>query len=308
MRNRKRMMHPSNSKSVTRAAKRVSEKANLTICPRIESQNQDTFDEHTKSPLLTNSNDAISKKESGFGGFPLDIVNVILDILYDDHDKATVICLGLTCRSYWNYVQGKPWTYFRFHKTEDQLVLRQYLAAFIESWIGPSYRRLGPDSQHIQTPFLSRAVYGNFPGAKEKALDDRWKDYKALAIREEDQEIHFVPKPLCLSAEQWFPLAAREFKKHILRWVARNDKKAEVYRKYRASCLCRWLMFNGGDKWLLSSRDHVAYGKPSQFSLNPLLAVLVAFPDDGKSWPMKSKESMKKSQGENAKKNKKASK
>ncbi|KAJ8060817.1 hypothetical protein OCU04_009901 [Sclerotinia nivalis] len=293
---------------MTRAAKRVSETPSLTICPRTQSQNRDTFDEHTKFPLLTNSDDAISEQKSDFESFPLDIVNVILDILYDDHDKATVICLGLTCRSYWNYVQGKPWTYFRFHKTEDQLVLREYLAAFIETWIGPNYRRLGPDSRHIQTPFLSRAVYGNFPGAKEKTLDDRWKDYKALVIREEDEDIHFVPKPLGLSAEQWFPLAARELKKHILRWGVPNDKKAAVYRKYRASCLCRWLMFNGGDKWLLSNRDHVAYGKYFQFSLNPLLAVLMAFPDDGKSWPMKSKKSIKKIQGENAKKKKKASK
>ncbi|APA14456.1 hypothetical protein sscle_13g092260 [Sclerotinia sclerotiorum 1980 UF-70] len=281
-------MHPSNPKSVTRAFKRVAETASPIICPGTEGQNQDTFNEHTKSPLLTNSNDATSKNQSKFQGFPLDIVNIILDILQEDHDKATIICLGLTCRTYWNYIQGKPYTYFQFDKTEDQIALREYLAAFIETWTGPNYRRLGLHSRYIQTPFLSRAVYGNLPGTEEKALDDRWKDYKSLVIHEEDQEIHFTPKPLGLNAEQWYPLAARELKKHILRGEARNDK-TEIYSAYRASSLCRWLVFNGGDKWLLYSRDHVAYGKSSQFSLNPLIAMLMAFPDDGKSWTMKSK-------------------
>ncbi|CAD6446855.1 b5e0a99f-4239-457d-960c-f92f41e5017e [Sclerotinia trifoliorum] len=288
------MMHPSNSKSLKRAPKHESQTRNLTICPVTEGQNQHALDEHSKSPLLTNSDDATSKKTSKFEGFPLDIVNIILDILYEDQDKATIICLSLTCRSYWNYIQGKPYTYFRFHKTEDQLALQNYLAAFIETWMGPAYRRLGPHSRYIQTPFLSRAVYGNFPGTEEKALDDQWKDYKTLVIREENQEIHFVPRPLGLSADEWFPLAARELKKHILRGEARNDK-AEVYSAYRASSLCRWLMFNGGDKWLLYSRDRVAYGKSSQFSLNPLIAMLMAFPDYGKSWPTKSKKSLKRS-------------
>ncbi|KAF7957107.1 hypothetical protein EAE96_004427 [Botrytis aclada] len=266
-------------------------------------QNQETLCKSPGTELVAISNNVAPTKKSEFKGFPLDVINILFDILYDEDERTTIICLALTCRSCWNFFQGKPWKGFKFGTMEDGSFYERCFIELIESWIGPGYRRIGPDSRYIETPFLSRAVYGDHPGVEEKILNDRWKDYKMLDTREDPyRATYHVPKPFGVSADTWFPLAARQLKKEVLSWETLNDTRAKLAAAFHSSSLYRWLLSNGGQAWLLANRAY----KKSKICNTPSMAVLLYFPDEGQSWPTEPKRPKPTGKGPSARKLRKA--
>ncbi|TGO45026.1 hypothetical protein BCON_0432g00050 [Botryotinia convoluta] len=272
--------------------------------PKPKKQNQETVCKSPETELVAIANTVAPTKKSEFKGFPLDIINILFDILYEEDEKTTIICLALTCRSHWNFFQGKPWKRFQFGTLEDGSFYDRSFIDLIETWIGPGYRRIGINSQHIETLFLSRAVYGDCSGVEEKTLDDRWKDYKTLASRDDGtyRLIHHVPKPFGVSADKWFPLAARQLKNEFLSWGPSNIRNPLLYRCFRRSHLCQWLLSKGGEKWLLLDRMY----RKTESSNGGLFAVLMRFPDEGQSWPVVPMRSKLAGTGRNAKKRRKA--
>ncbi|KAI9639921.1 hypothetical protein NHQ30_011697 [Ciborinia camelliae] len=278
--------------SVIGALKAISEPSDHTIVTETHGKNQDvdTVDQRINLESLAISINILadviltglkvdtvdSAAESQFQGFPPEIAAIIIDILHAQNDKATIICLGLACRSYWYYLKSKPKSYYRFSIIENQLALRKQMIGLIGSWLGPNYRRPGCDSEHIETLFLSRTMYGDIPGEKEQALEERWRDYKTLVIHENKLNWHQVPSPFGMTAEEWFPLAARKLKKNILGWVGFwLPMEAALYRKYRTSCLCQWLLSNG---------DGAAWRKHKFQNMDVELALLLSFPDEGQEF------------------------
>ncbi|KAM0131371.1 hypothetical protein ACHAPC_009951 [Botrytis cinerea] len=251
--------------------------------PKPKKQNQDAFYEFPESELVTIANNIAPMKKNEFKGFPLDIINIIFDMLYEEDEPTTIICLALTCRNYWDFFQGKPWKKFSFGTLEDGSFYERSFIELTESWIGPAYRRIGPDSRHIETPFLSRAVYGDQPGKEEKTLDDRWKDYKTLTSRDEEagRLTRHVPKPFGVSADKWYPLAARQLRDEMSSPKTTNCRSAAFHKSFRHSSLCQWLLSNGGEKWLLLDRMY----KKTDNCDGGCIAALMCFPDEGQSWP-----------------------
>ncbi|KAF7901500.1 hypothetical protein EAF00_003721 [Botryotinia globosa] len=240
----------------------------------------------SKSPgteLVAINNNVVPTKKSEFKGFPLDIINMLFDTLLERDELSTIICLALTCRTCWSLFQGKPWQRFvKFGKGEGCTFYEPCFIGLVETWIGPSFRRVGRDSRYIETPFLSRAVYGDLPGSMEIFLNARWKDYQTLTSREDvtHRLIHHVPKPFSVSADEWFPLAAQQFRIQFLTWEPSAIKNNSLYKRFRQSRLCHWLLSSSEEKWLVLNRK---YGKtkPSHYAL---MAALLYFPDEAQSW------------------------
>ncbi|TGO17111.1 hypothetical protein BPAE_0448g00020 [Botrytis paeoniae] len=216
--------------------------------PKPKKQNRETVGRSPETGLVAIPNTVAQTKKSEFKEFPLDIINILFDILYEQDERTTIICLALTCRNCWNFFQAKPWEGFKFGTLEDGSFYERCFIELLETWIGPGYRRIGPDSRCIETPFLSRAVYGDHPGAEEKNLSDRWQDYRMLNIQDEKtyRLIRLVPKPFGVSADKWFPLAARQFKNEVMSCDSWIGMRAKLTASYRHSNLYRWLPSNGG--------------------------------------------------------------
>ncbi|TGO33684.1 hypothetical protein BHYA_0232g00110 [Botrytis hyacinthi] len=251
--------------------------------PKPKKQIQDTVSKSLGTESIAITNNVVPTKKSEFKGFPLDIINMLFDTLLERDELSTIICLALTCRTCWSFFQGKPWQRFvKFGTGEGCTFYEPYFIGLVETWIGPGFRRVGRESRYIQTPFLSRAVYGDFPGSKEKNLDDRWKDYQTLTSREDvtHRLIHHVPKPFSVSADEWFPLAAQQLRIQFLTWGPSATGNHSLYRCFRRSRLCQWLLSSSGDEWSLLNRKH----RKTKRSNHALLAALLYLPDEAQSW------------------------
>ncbi|TGO82793.1 hypothetical protein BPOR_0758g00050 [Botrytis porri] len=268
--------------------------------PKPKKQNQDIVYKSPETDLVAISNTVPPTKKSEFEGFPLDIINIFYDTLLERDELTAIICLALICRTCWSLFQGKPWKKYVKFGNENGCFYEPCFIKLIESWIGPGYRRIGPDSRDIETYFLSRAVYGDFPGAEEKNLKGRWQDYRALYLRDEETYhlTYLVPKPFGVSADNWFPLAARQLKNEVLSWDSWTRTRARLAASYRLSNLYRWLLANGGREWLLSNRTF----QKTEICNNNSMAVLIHFPDEGQSWRMEPKRSKPTGKGTNARK------
>jgi hypothetical protein len=110
--------------------------------------------------------------------------------LADNRDGCTPVCLGLTCRAYYQvlkrlYPQPIPLSYRiatknpLYRSPADYPFIVTSLDTLLRDFFGPQYRLAGWLTKG-ETYFLRRDVYGDFYGPKELELRQRYEDYNVM--------------------------------------------------------------------------------------------------------------------------------
>ncbi|TGO14990.1 hypothetical protein BPAE_0607g00030 [Botrytis paeoniae] len=170
---------------------------------------------------------------------PPEIILRLIEVMVEADDeklnRPTMICLGLTARLYWDFLntrypmQQRSATSSCFPTSLEQPFLDRYgmrrLALALKRWIGPDYRQVSElflnETIGCQIMFLRRDVYGDLSEdgsirPREKKLAERlrhWKDFP-IKIWPSNMPFH-SPILKTLSSPygmgmQWYSTAARE--------------------------------------------------------------------------------------------------
>lgn len=167
-----------------------------------------------------------------------EIVLRILRNLDDSGAKIDAVFLGVTCRYMYSCLKafkpgpfhihiGVPFhgtaaNYADYGRTDPDYLVRdgprRYKHPFhpdvrrLGEWLGPEYRLREKDYQLMRyqyperAPFLNRSIYGDFTGAKERELNERFWDYNILRDRVSLKRL--LPHPGGLG-EEWYAMAAK---------------------------------------------------------------------------------------------------
>ena len=171
---------------------------------------------------------------------PLEIQNMIFELLLDENDLCTSVCLGLTCKQL--RLIFLSFNSDRIPLTVSTEVEGEYegetiwlsLATLLHDWVPPEYRlSRGPISYRHGPMFLNMEIYGDMYAAcggearsqKEIELVRKWQDF------ERNSEL---PSPF-RKGDDWYPEVARALQKKWNReniWV-KEDGKTRISHEMR---------------------------------------------------------------------------
>ncbi|KAI9639920.1 hypothetical protein NHQ30_011696 [Ciborinia camelliae] len=147
---------------------------------------------------------------------PVEVLFQVIEELVHNNDYCTSTALALTGRAYWSFFK-------KLHPDAilltTQIPASTYscddlqpctLAMVLQPWFGSQYRYSERLSQ-----YLSRSIYGDLKGEKERALVRRTKDFHGILSWQGDTAGEkILPNPFGMG-EDWYIAAVRQFVTHV---------------------------------------------------------------------------------------------
>ncbi|KAF7926803.1 uncharacterized protein EAE98_006188 [Botrytis deweyae] len=146
---------------------------------------------------------------------PVEIIFQIIELLLNDHDECTAVCLAITGRAYYRFFCSvHPERVLLISRPPYPFSQKEFpptLAKLLHDSLVPEYRL----SKRLQK-FLLCSVYGDEAGShKEWDLIQRTSDYHSIISRQGSTIGELIlPNPFGMGTD-WYLAAVRQFVKHV---------------------------------------------------------------------------------------------